>query len=95
MAGEKKLEQVYTTDLKALRQKAEITGSIEDIQQYDDMVSYCEQFEQKIHDLELSRMISIQMAFYHLPLQYLKKCRNCLTEQGLGGKLTVYFDMSF
>lgn len=61
MAGQKKLEYVYTTDLKILQQRAEITGSIEDIQRYDDMVSYCEQFEQKIHDLELSRMISMQM----------------------------------
>jgi len=61
MAGQKKLEHVYTTDLKILQQRAEITGSIEDIQRYDDMVSYCEQFEQKIHDLELSRMISMQM----------------------------------
>lgn len=61
MAGQKKLEHVYTTDLKILQQRAEITGSIEDIQRYDEMVSYCEQFEQKIHDLELSRMISMQM----------------------------------
>ncbi len=61
MAGEKKLEQVYTADLKVLQQRAEMTGAIEDIQRYDDMVNYCEQFEQKIHDLELSRMISMQM----------------------------------
>ena len=61
IAGKKRLEQVRATDLEALRQRAEQTGAQEDAQRYNDMVQLCERFEKKIHDLELTRMVSIQM----------------------------------
>ena len=61
LAGKKRLESVRTNELEALRKKAEETGTQEDAQAYNDMVSMCSRFEKKIHDLELTRMISIQM----------------------------------
>ena len=61
LAGKKKLEAVRTTELPALKAKAEQTGAQEDAQRYNDMVQMCERFEKKLHDLELTRMISVQM----------------------------------
>ena len=61
LAGKKKLEEVRSTELPALRAKAEQTGAQEDAQRYNDMVQMCERFEKKLHDLELTRMISVQM----------------------------------
>ena len=61
VAGKKKLEDVRTNELPALRAKAEQTGAQEDAQRYNDMVQMCDRFEKKLHDLELTRMISIQM----------------------------------
>ena len=61
LAGKKKLEEVRSTELPALRAKAEQTGAQEDAQAYNDMANMCNRFEKKIHDLELTRMISIQM----------------------------------
>ena len=61
LAGKKKLEEVRSTELPALRAKAEQTGAQEDAQRYNDMVQMCDRFEKKLHDLELTRMVSIQM----------------------------------
>lgn len=61
LAGKKKLEDVRTNELPALKAQAEQTGAQEDAQRYNDMVQMCERFEKKLHDLELTRMISIQM----------------------------------
>ncbi len=61
LAGKKKLEEVRSTELPALKAKAEQTGAQEDAQAYNDKVQMCERFEKKLHDLELTRMISIQM----------------------------------
>ena len=61
LAGKKKLEDVRTNELPALKARAEQTGAQEDAQKYNDMVQMCERFEKKLHDLELTRMISIQM----------------------------------
>ena len=61
LAGKKKLESVRANELEALRKKAEETGTQEDAQAYNDMANMCSRFEKKIHDLELTRMISIQM----------------------------------
>ena len=61
LAGKKKLSQVRETELPRLKAKAEQTGAQEDAQAYNDMVQMCERFEKKLHDLELTRMISIQM----------------------------------
>ena len=62
LAGKKKLEQVQTTDLPALMQKAKESGLPEDAQAANDLSSLCNRFEKKLHDLELTRIISIQMA---------------------------------
>ena len=61
LAGKKRLRQVKETDLEALRKKAAETGAQEDAQAYNDLANMCSRFEKKIHDLELTRMISIQM----------------------------------
>ena len=61
LAGKKKLEQVRAQDLPALKDKAEQTGAQEDAQAYNDLAQMCERFEKKLHDLELTRIISVQM----------------------------------
>ena len=61
LAGKKKLEQVRAQDLPALKAKAEQTGAQEDAQAYNDLAQMCERFEKKLHDLELTRIISVQM----------------------------------
>ena len=61
LAGKKKLQAVREEELPKLKAKAEQTGAQEDAQAYNDMVQMCERFEMKLHDLELTRMISIQM----------------------------------
>ena len=62
LAGKKKLEDMRAGELPALKAKAEQSGAQEDAQAYNDMVQMCERFEKKLHDLELTRTISIQMA---------------------------------
>ena len=61
LAGKKRLAQVRSTDLEQLRQKAATSGAQEDAQAYNDLANMCTRFEKKLHDLELTRMISIQM----------------------------------
>lgn len=61
VAGKKKLEAVRAGELNDLRKKAEKTGAAEDAQAYNDMANLVERFEKKIADLELTRMISLQM----------------------------------
>ena len=61
LAGKKRLEYLRTNDLEQLRKKAEQTGAQEDAQAYNDFMNLCSRFEKKLHDLELTRMISIQM----------------------------------
>ena len=61
-AGKQKLQEVQTGELAALLAKAKETGRNEDIQAASDLQSMCDRFEKKIHDLELTRMVSIQMA---------------------------------
>ena len=62
LAGKKKLEEVRGTQLAELTQKAQLSGLPEDAQAARDLESMCLLFEKKIHDLELTRMISIQTA---------------------------------
>jgi Uncharacterized protein involved in tellurite resistance len=62
LAGKKKLEQVRNEELPVLMEKARVSGLPEDAQAVNDFVSLCDRFEKKIHDLELTRMVSIQMA---------------------------------
>ena len=61
LAGKKKLEAVRTGELAELQKKAQQTGAQEDAQAYNDLVNLCDRFDKKLHDLELTRMISIQM----------------------------------
>ena len=61
LAGKKALMKARNEELEALRKKAAETGSQEDAQKYNDFANLCNRFEKKLHDLELTRMISIQM----------------------------------
>ncbi len=62
LAGRKKLNEVLTVDLPKLKEKAQASGLPEDAQAANDLSAMCSRFEKKLHDLELTRMISIQMA---------------------------------
>ncbi|MDF2514253.1 MAG: hypothetical protein K0S04_4119 [Herbinix sp.] len=62
LAGKKKLAKVLAEDLPVLAQKAAASGLPEDAQAVNDLTAICNRFEKKIHDLELTRIISIQMA---------------------------------
>ena len=62
LAGKKKLAEVRGSQLAQLTQKAQMSGLPEDAQAARDLESMCLRFEKKIHDLELTRMISIQTA---------------------------------
>jgi len=62
LAGKKKLAQVRETVLPQLIAKAKESGLPEDSQKANDMAAFCDRFEKKLHDLELTRMISLQMA---------------------------------
>ncbi len=62
LAGKKKLAQVESTELPAAQEKARRTGLPEDAQAANDLSAMCNRFEKKLHDLELTRTISIQMA---------------------------------
>ena len=62
LAGKKKLQEVREGKLKELEATAQRTGLAEDAQAARDLSDKCDRFEKKIHDLELTRMISIQTA---------------------------------
>lgn len=62
LAGKKKLQEVRSTKLQEMLQKAQASGLPEDAQTAKDLDSMCNRFEKKIHDLELTRTISIQTA---------------------------------
>jgi uncharacterized protein YaaN involved in tellurite resistance len=61
IAGKKRLTQIRDTDLAQLKAQATASGSQEDAQAYNDLANLCNRFEKKIHDLELTRVISLQM----------------------------------
>ena len=62
LAGKKKLEEVRSGKLAQLQEIAQRTGLAEDAQAARDLSDKCDRFEKKIHDLELTRAISIQTA---------------------------------
>ncbi len=62
LAGKKKLAKVQTAELPKLIEKSKNSGLPEDAQAVNDLAAVINRFEKKIHDLELTRMISIQMA---------------------------------
>ena len=61
LAGQKKLTEARATTLVQLRDKAAQTGLPEDAQAANDFENKCIRFEKKLHDLELTRVVSIQM----------------------------------
>lgn len=62
LAGKKKLKQERATTLVELEEKAKTSGLAEDAQAANDFANLCDRFEKKLHDLEMTRTISIQMA---------------------------------
>ena len=62
LAGKLRLEQLRNEELPKYRQKAIETGLPEDAQAANDFANMIGRFEKKIHDLELTRTISVQMA---------------------------------
>ena len=62
LAGKQKLEEVRGGKLRELEATAQRTGLAEDVQSVRDLTEKCNRFEKKIHDLELTRAISIQTA---------------------------------
>ena len=61
VAGKKRLADVRANELEELRKKAEDSNSPDAAQEYNDYVNLINRFEKKIHDLELTRQISVQM----------------------------------
>ncbi len=62
LAGRKKLREVQQTELPAAQEKASRSGLPEDAQAASDLADKCDRFDKKLHDLELTRIVSIQMA---------------------------------
>jgi len=62
LAGKQKLEQERATTLVELQERARQSGMAHDAQAANDFEALCNRFEKKLHDLQLTRTISIQMA---------------------------------
>lgn len=62
IAGKKKLAEERAVTLTALKEKAQRSGLPEDAQAANDFEEQLVRFERKLHDLELTRMVSIQMS---------------------------------
>lgn len=62
MAGKEKLETEREVTLQRLKEKAEVSGQAEDAQRMNDFEAMCQRFEKKLHDLELTRTVCMQMA---------------------------------
>lgn len=62
IAGKKKLQEERATTLVQLQDKARKSGLAEDAQAANDFAQQCDGFEKKLHDLELTRMVSVQMS---------------------------------
>ncbi len=62
IAGKLKIEQLRNEELPKYQQKAQESGLPEDAQAANDFANMIGRFEKKIHDLELTRTISVQMS---------------------------------
>ena len=62
LAGKKKLKEAMEQDVPTAVEKARRTGLPEDTKAANDLANRCNRFEKKLHDLELTRMVSLQMA---------------------------------
>lgn len=61
VAGKKKLEEVQNVTIPAMQAKAAETGAMEDAQAANDYANLANRFEKKLHDLDLTRTVSLQM----------------------------------
>lgn len=62
LAGKLKCKELREKELPALQAAAKESGKAEDAQAANDFANMIGRFEKKLHDLELTRMVSIQMA---------------------------------
>ncbi len=62
IAGKKALDKARGEKLEALKVKAETSQMQEDVENYNKYVNLCNRFEKKLHDLELTRVIAMQVA---------------------------------
>lgn len=62
MAGKQKIKDVQERELPDLMRRARDTSLPEDMNAANDLAALCERFEKKVHDLELTRMVALQMA---------------------------------
>lgn len=62
LAGKRKLEKIQEEEIPKLKEKAQKSKNPQDAQELNDFISLCDRFEKKIHDLELTKTISLQMA---------------------------------
>lgn len=62
IAGKKALDKARGEQLEALKEKAETSQMQEDVENYNKYVNLCNRFEKKLHDLELTRVIAMQVA---------------------------------
>ena len=62
IAGKLRVKELRENDLVAMQQKARESGLAEDAQAANDFANLIGRFEKKLHDLELTRMISLQMS---------------------------------
>ena len=61
VAGKKKLEEVQSVTIPAMKAKAAESGAMEDAQAANDLSNLANRFEKKLHDLDLTRTVSLQM----------------------------------
>lgn len=62
IAGKRKLEKAKNEELPALQAKANESGLSEDLNAVNDYAALIARFEKKVHDLDLTRAISLQTA---------------------------------
>ena len=62
IAGDEKLAEIRNGELKAMMAKADASGDALDAQKANDLAAQCDRFEKKLHDLKLTRQVSMQMA---------------------------------
>ena len=61
-AGKKKLKHAVEVELPQLKKIAQETGTTEDAQKANDYAQLVNRFEKKLHDLEMTRMVAVQMS---------------------------------
>ena len=61
-AGKQKIDEVKNVEIPALLAKAQASNQQEDMNKVNDLTTLLDRFEKKVHDLELTRMVALQMA---------------------------------